>query len=134
MIKIVICCGGGFSSSALATKMQKELVEKNLADKFNISFRPFGLLKKELTDCDVAMLCPHLLHDARKFVSDNTVDFPIYMIPTRIYGLMSAETIVEDAEDIIEVFSKNKKNIACFEGEDNPLTNHRIVSHRRIKK
>ena len=28
MIKILLCCGGGFSSSAIATRMEKEIKEK----------------------------------------------------------------------------------------------------------
>ena len=30
MIRILLCCGGGFSSSAIATRMEKEIKEKNL--------------------------------------------------------------------------------------------------------
>ena len=30
MIRILLCCGGGFSSSAIATRMKKEIKEKNL--------------------------------------------------------------------------------------------------------
>ena len=29
MIRILLCCGGGFSSSAIATSMKKEIKEKN---------------------------------------------------------------------------------------------------------
>lgn len=43
MIRILLCCGGGFSSSAIATRMEKEIKEKNLEDKYNIEFLPFGL-------------------------------------------------------------------------------------------
>ena len=34
MIRILLCCGGGFSSSAIATRMEKEIKEKSepLAD------------------------------------------------------------------------------------------------------
>ena len=28
MIRILLCCGGGFSSSAIATRMEKEIKEK----------------------------------------------------------------------------------------------------------
>ena len=28
MIRILLCCGGGFSSSAIATRMKKEIKEK----------------------------------------------------------------------------------------------------------
>ena len=48
MIRILLCCGGGFSSSAIATRMKKEIKEKNLEDKYSIEFLPFGLGLKEL--------------------------------------------------------------------------------------
>ena len=38
MIRILLCCGGGFSSSAIATRMKKEIKEKNLEDKYSIEF------------------------------------------------------------------------------------------------
>ena len=60
MIKILLCCGGGFSSSAIATRMEKEIKEKNLEDKYSIEFLPFGLGLKELDRFDVVILCPHL--------------------------------------------------------------------------
>ena len=47
MIRILLCCGGGFSSSAIATRMKKEIKEKNLEDKYSIEFLPFGLGLKE---------------------------------------------------------------------------------------
>ncbi len=131
MINIVICCGGGFSSSALATRMQKELVQEGMDNEYHISFRPFHDLKEQHDDVDVAMLCPHLLHNARSFASEEDLNFPLYMIPTRIYGLMNCQTIVEDAVDIIDVFNKKHENLAHFEGEDNPLTNPRTRSYRR---
>lgn len=134
MIRIIICCGGGFSSSALATRMQKELVNRGMDNEYNIVFRPFHDLAEKHDDCDVAMLCPHLLHGAKRYIEENDVDFPIYMIPTRIYGLMTVDTIVEDAEDIIAIYKEKHENLAHFEGEDNPLLNHRTVSYRRTHK
>lgn len=38
MIRILLCCGGGFSSSAIATRMEKEIKEKNLEDKYSMNF------------------------------------------------------------------------------------------------
>lgn len=60
MIRILLCCGGGFSSSAIASRMDKEIKEKNLEEKYSIEFLPFGLGLKELDRFDVVILCPHL--------------------------------------------------------------------------
>ena len=37
MIRILLCCGGGFSSSAIATRMEKEIKEKTKRKKYDSS-------------------------------------------------------------------------------------------------
>ena len=44
MLKILICCGGGFSSSYVTERMKKEIVEKNLENEVNIEFYPFAIV------------------------------------------------------------------------------------------
>ena len=41
MIHILLCCGGGFSSSALAAKVKKDIQQYQLEDQFEIEFSPF---------------------------------------------------------------------------------------------
>ena len=74
MIKILLCCGGGFSSSAIATRMEKEIKEKNLEDKYSIEFLPFGLGLKELDRFDVVILCPHLKVELDRALKNQTID------------------------------------------------------------
>ena len=131
MIRIAICCGGGFSSSALASRMAKELKESGRDNEYSIIFRPIRELIRNHDDIDIAFLCPHLLHSAKRWLDEEPVNFPVYMIPTRIYGLMTLETVLEDAEDIIKIFNEKHENFAHFPNEDNPLLNKRIKSYRR---
>ena len=49
MIHILLCCGGGFSSSALAAKVKKDIQQYQLEDKFEIEFSPFMIAKKKWT-------------------------------------------------------------------------------------
>ncbi len=42
MMNILLCCGGGFSSSAIVGRMQKQIKELNLEDQYTIEFYPFG--------------------------------------------------------------------------------------------
>ena len=72
MIRILLCCGGGFSSSAIATRMKKEIKEKNLEDKYSIEFLPFGLGLKELDRFDVVILCPHLKVELDRALKNQT--------------------------------------------------------------
>lgn len=134
MIKIVICCGGGFSSSFMAKRIEKEIIELGYENDFETTFMPFGRFMKNPEGYDVAMLCPHLRYKATEWLANKELDFPVYMIPTQIYGLMTAETIIEDAQDIIEVFKKNHTNLAYFEGEGDCTQNMRKVSYRRSHK
>lgn len=47
MIKILLCCAGGFSSSALSTKVEKEIIENKMQNDYYIEFSPFYWLIKE---------------------------------------------------------------------------------------
>ena len=134
MINVVICCAGGFSSSFLARKVDKEIKEMGYEDKIHVIFKPFGNFKREHDECDVVMLCPHLRFDAENWLKENELDFPVYMIPTQIYGLIGAKTILEDAQDIIEVYKNNHINPAYFPGESDCTQNKRKVSYREEMK
>ena len=41
MLKIMVTCGGGFSSSALVTHLNKETEEKNLTDRAHFQYCPY---------------------------------------------------------------------------------------------
>lgn len=35
MIKILLCCGGSFSSSAVSSKAEKEIIENNMGNDYH---------------------------------------------------------------------------------------------------
>ena len=107
MIKILLCCGGGFSSSAIATRMEKEIKEKNLEDKYSIEFLPFGLGLK-----------------------NQTIDKPLYLLPPKMYGLMKFDEIIVDIEDVMKMYQENPVVPVKFPGEDNLLRITRGVAYR----
>jgi PTS system cellobiose-specific IIB component len=129
MIRIAICCGGGFSSSALANHLQKELLEKGLSDRASFVFIPFHFLYDRRDEVDIGMLCPHLEWAAKRNASK--FDIPLYIIPPKLYGLMPASDFIDDAEDIIELWKQKPENIMTFPEEPRPLQIKRMVSHRR---
>ena len=43
MLRIAICCGGGFSSSTMAAHLNRQLEEKGLQDEVFLEFIPFDL-------------------------------------------------------------------------------------------
>jgi PTS system cellobiose-specific IIB component len=135
MLKIMITCGGGFSSSALVTHLNKETQEKGLSDKAEFVFKPFdfGGIGDLVESVDIVMLCPHLAYQSKQLAAQYP-DKPFYVIPTRLYGLMAAEEFIEDAEDAIEGWKETGMNPFHFEGEETAIRVMRTVSHRKWLK
>lgn len=131
MIRIAICCGGGFSSSALARHLEQEVKEKNLGDRATFIFIPGGRLEQRQDEVDIAMCCPHLEYKMKQNSAKNMYSIPVSIIPPRLYGLMPARDFIEDAEDLLELWNKGAKNIVTFDDEPRPLAVKRMVSHRR---
>ena len=143
MLRMAICCGGGFSSSTMAEHLNKQIREKHLEDKIFLEFIPFANLygddsafitsvKRERQDeVDVALLCPHLEYDAKRAVAAGKIHIPIFILPMRLYGLVDIENLIEDAEDVLELWKAGASNIVTFPDEPRSVTARRTVSHRR---
>lgn len=130
MLRIAICCGGGFSSSALAAHLEKESQEKGLKERANFIFIPIDHLIDRMNEVDIAMVCPHMEFKVRQDSSKYTI--PVTIIPPRLYGLMPAEDFIEDAEDLYELWKNGAKNMMTFPDEPRPLAVKRTLSHRRM--
>ena len=99
MLKIAIVCGGGFSSSALASHLEKDVQAKQLENEVHFTFIPAAHIVERQDEVDVALLCPHLEIFAKQYAS--SFHIPIYIIPPRLYGLMPVDAFIEDAQDIL---------------------------------
>ncbi len=130
MLKIMITCGAGFSSSALVTHLNKEAKEKNIDAEFVYKPFDFGGIGGAVEEVDIVMLCPHLSHNAKDLAAKYP-NKPFYVIPTRLYGLMATEEFVEDAEDAIQGWKETGMNPFCFPGEETAIRVMRTVSHRK---
>ncbi len=143
MLRIAICCGGGFSSSTMATHLNKQIEEKNLGDKVFLEFIPFANLygsdaafvsnanRERQDEVDVALLCPHLEFDARRAAAEGKLHIPVFVLPMRLYGLVDIENLIEDAEDILKLWNAGAPNIVTFPDEPRSVMAKRTVSHRR---
>lgn len=94
-------------------------------------FIPFGRLKNRQEEVNIAMLCPHLAWGA--FKNPAWYHIPLYVIPPRMYGLVSAQYFKEDAEDILELWTKHPSQTMVFGDEPRPLSIQRLIFHRRKK-
>lgn len=132
MLRIMVTCGGGFSSSALVTHLNNDAKEKGYADEVKFVYKPFdfGGIGSLINEVDIVMLCPHLAHNAKDLAAKYP-DKPFYVIPTRLYGLMSAEDFYEDAQDAIAGWKETGMNPFHFEGEKTAIRVMRTVSHRK---
>ena len=128
LLKILICCGGGFSSSYVTTRMQKQIKENHLENQVQIDFSPFSLMHEVIDQYDVVMCCPHLLMEIKLHFKDAGV--PLYVLPPRMYGLMKLTEIVDDAKGVIDIYKQTKQNPVYFPGEENILRVTRINSYR----
>ena len=131
MIRVLICCAGGFSSSAMSTKVSREIGEKHLENEIHIDFEPFSRSYLRIDEADIIMVCPHQKYKVKEFVDKYVQDkIPVYLIPPRIYGTMPVEEVLTDAKDILEEFHKTKQNPFHFPGEEDIMRVKRTVAYR----
>ena len=142
MLRIAICCGGGFSSSTMAAHLNNQLKEKGLDDEVYLEFIPFGALREGPTgafnartnrqeEVDVALLCPHLEFSAKRAADQGQLHIPVFVLPMRLYGLVDIENLIEEAEDVLELWKGGAPNPVVFPDEPRSMTSMRTVSHRR---
>ena len=97
MKKIILFCGGGFSSSLLVTKMRKAAEEL----KFDCEIEAFTATRPELAqDADVVLLGPQIrfrINDMKAKLS-----CPVDIIETVAYGTMNGQKVLEQAIRILE--------------------------------
>lgn len=130
MLKILICCGGGFSSSYVTVRMDNEIKERHLEDQYRIDFSPFSLLMEVIDQYDVILLCPHLKMELQMLLKEQKLDKPIYLLPPRVYGMMKLDTIIEDSHDVITLYNETHAVPVVFPHEENLLRIRRTDSYR----
>lgn len=143
MLRIAICCGGGFSSSTMAEHLNKQLKDKHLDEDVFLEFIPFANLygddsafvtnvkRDRQSEVDVALLCPHLEFSARDAAAKGKLRIPVFVLPMRLYGQIDIENVIEEAEDVLELWNSGVQNPIVFPDEPRSMTATRNVSHRR---
>lgn len=143
MLRIAICCGGGFSSSTMAAHLNRQLEEKGLQDEVFLEFIPFsalwgesaafnsGHVEQRQDEVDVALCCPHLEFPAKSAAKQGKLRIPVFILPMRLYGQIDIEGVIEEAEDVLELWRNGTPNPIVFPDEPRSMTATRNVSHRR---
>lgn len=143
MLRIAICCGGGFSSSTMAAHLNKQLEESAYKDDVFLEFIPFsalwggsaafigGNLAERQDEVDVALCCPHLEYPAKDAAKQGKLRIPVFILPMRLYGQINIDGVVEEAEDVLELWRNGAQNPVTFPDEPRSMNAMRNVSHRR---
>lgn len=80
---------------------------------------------------DVALLCPHLEFPAKSAAESGKLRIPVFVLPMRLYGRIDIDSLIEEAEDVIELWENGTPNVVTFPDEPRSMTATRTVSHRR---
>ena len=93
MMKIILACSAGMSTSLLVTKMQEAAKEKGVdCEIWDISEVN---LQSEIEKCDVLLLGPQV-----RFLKDNIaekVNMPVIVIDTMDYGMLNGTKVLVNA-------------------------------------
>ena len=138
MLRVVICCGAGMSSSFLCQRLQNETKARGLENEVSFDFFCFEMginsAQEVLKNYDVAMCCPHLNLDIQRFFKKYDTDCAMYVFPPKMYGTLPYDEVLLDARDVYEEYQKTKMKPFHFPGEDHPLKIKRGVAYRNWKK
>ena len=96
MIKIMLACSAGMSTSLLVNKMKEAAVKEGI--KAEIWAISESNLKDEITKCDVLLLGPqvrYILPNAKKLAEPYGI--PVDVIDMRFYGMCNGAKVLEQA-------------------------------------
>lgn len=96
MIKILLVCSEGMSTSLLAKKIKEAAVEKNI--EIEVDAVSSSAAKQHVNEYDCIILGPQirfLLNKIQSMVKDKTK--PIYAADMRHYGTVNGKALLEDA-------------------------------------
>ena len=141
MLKILVCCAGGLSSSFLARNLKKGVIEAGLQDEVSVDFHGFQGSHDIADQYDIMMLCPHLRFQIQGFIDQHEKKYhsklentAIYVIPAQMYGLMQVKELYEDAKGIVEIFKKEGGHPTCFPGEEDAGKIRRNKAYYHVHK
>lgn len=99
MIKILLACSAGMSTSLLVTKMEAAAKESNIDAK--IWAIPEANLANEITNCDVVLLGPQvrfMLNKAEEIAKPHNV--PVEVINMMHYGTCNGKAVLDRAIEL----------------------------------
>lgn len=96
MKKIILFCGGGFSSSLLVIKIREAALSQNY-ECYVEAFAASNPLHAK--DADIVLLGPQIRYHKKKF--EDVLTCPVEIMDTVAYGTMNGAKILQSARKIL---------------------------------
>ena len=100
MYRVLVCCGGGMSSSLLMAKTREAIESHGLADELSVDFYPLQLALARMGECDCVLVAPQVGYAIDR-IREAAGDVPCAVIPPEPYGMMDGERILEIARALL---------------------------------
>ena len=101
MVRIMLACAAGMSTSLLVTKMEKAAADAGVEAK--IWAVPESEVEKNIGEFDILLVGPQIRFKAKAFEKMSAGRFPVHVIDMRDYGTMNGGKVFATA---MEIFGK----------------------------
>ncbi|MDR0922951.1 MAG: PTS sugar transporter subunit IIB [Hungatella sp.] len=102
VIKILMCCGAGMSSSLLAKQLKKAAGKKGIP--CIIEAQSDINIRQRVKNAHILLIAPHCMHNLNEFNKvAKTAGIPIYLIPHEIYGMQKGEELLSIVLDLLNM-------------------------------
>lgn len=95
MIRIMLCCASGMSTSLLVEKMKKAALEQGIEAEI------WAVGANEVKATDIILLGPQVRYAQRKIESE-APGVPVAHIDMKDYGMMNGQSVLKQALAILE--------------------------------
>lgn len=100
-MNILLCCGGGFSTSLVVSKMQEEALKQQ--KEYTIWATNVDAVSDHVANVDVILLGPHMKFMLNKIQElAKTYHVPVDMIAQQDYGRCNGPAVLAQAERLVQ--------------------------------
>lgn len=99
MVRIMLACAAGMSTSLLVTKMEKAAADAGVEAK--IWAVPEAEVEKNIGEFDILLVGPQIRFKAKAFEKMSAGRFPVHVIDMRDYGTMNGGKVFATAMEIL---------------------------------
>lgn len=94
MIKVILCCSAGMSTSLLVNKMNN--AAKEMGVEVSIEALPVSECSTKIDEVDIVLLGPQVRFQKPVVEKLANGRIPVEVIDMRLYGIMDGKTILEN--------------------------------------